>query len=378
MTKEYDVFFEKPEPQSIIKKEIVTRYFPVWASIMLGAVKKFKKDYRLGYIDLYSGPGIYKNGEESTPVSIMKHILSNKDYRENFVTLFNDCNPNAIESLENNLKILDNYNLLTHKPSFSCAEVDDTTAKQLQSNLIPSFIFLDPFGIKGITIELISKLVKSFGCDIILFFNYNTVQRFLKAEKVSPHMKGLFTEDIFNELIDYLNKISTADKEEVIMTYFKRALKSHNVNFVLPFKFAFEGANRTSHYLIFMTKHPKGAQEIKKIMWSVSSNKTKNIASFEFIPNHEEPTQFNLFDMLNSKIYDLKIDLYNYILSLEKQKFYDIRVSDLYDLYCEEVYTNDNIKNALLSLEEDNKIIVTGRKTTNLKTLPHHCTISIK
>ncbi len=379
MSKDYDEFFKKPREQSIIKKEIVTKYFPIWAGIMSRTVKKHSrnKDYRLGYIDLYCGPGMYYNGVESTPITIMKHILSNTDYQENFITIFNDCNDGAIESLQENFELLDNYDKLKHKPVFYCSEIDTETIKYFDIDIIPSFIFLDPFGFKGITIELISKLVRSFGCDIILFFNYNSIQRHLTNEKVSSHMKNLFTPEMYDELVNYLKLNPRANREDSIITHFKKALKSNNANYVLPFRFVKEDENRTSHYLFFITKHELGAQKIKDIMWLASSKKVDNIASFEFIPNCKDTNQFTIFDMCSLSLNDLKQALYKDLSEIldNNQK---IPILEIYSMYTESIYTNDNIKQALLELEKENRIIVNGRIKKSTITLPKQCTISIK
>jgi three-Cys-motif partner protein len=69
------MFFNEVKSQSLIKKEIVVKYFDAWAKIMN------KRSDRLGYIDLFSGPGNYEDGTDSTPIAIMKLILKNNDYR---------------------------------------------------------------------------------------------------------------------------------------------------------------------------------------------------------------------------------------------------------------------------------------------------------
>jgi hypothetical protein len=48
-------FFEAPEPQSIIKTQLVTKYFGAWSTFMVSRLTG--QDARLAYVDLFAGPG---------------------------------------------------------------------------------------------------------------------------------------------------------------------------------------------------------------------------------------------------------------------------------------------------------------------------------
>ena len=58
-------FFEERQDQSEVKARIVTKYFKVWSRIMSSVERS---DNKLAYIDLYAGPGRYKDGSASTPL----------------------------------------------------------------------------------------------------------------------------------------------------------------------------------------------------------------------------------------------------------------------------------------------------------------------
>lgn len=77
-------FFDEQLEQSQIKSSIMLKYFEAWSKIMLA-----KKD-KIGYIDLFSGPGRYKDGAESTPIIILKMAIKNERLRQSLVTYFND------------------------------------------------------------------------------------------------------------------------------------------------------------------------------------------------------------------------------------------------------------------------------------------------
>jgi hypothetical protein len=51
-------FFDEREDQSEVKGRIVSKYFYVWARIIAPRARP----QRIGYIDLFAGPGRYKDG----------------------------------------------------------------------------------------------------------------------------------------------------------------------------------------------------------------------------------------------------------------------------------------------------------------------------
>ena len=68
-----DDFFEKPREQSLIKTEIILKYLPAWKNV----IKRYvvNREGKLGYIDLFSGPGKYTDGTESTPILVLKDAI---------------------------------------------------------------------------------------------------------------------------------------------------------------------------------------------------------------------------------------------------------------------------------------------------------------
>src|SRR5207248_10024637 len=38
-----------------------------------------------------------------------------------------------------------------------------------------TFLFVDPFGYKGLSLQLVNSVIKDWGCDCVFFFNYNRI-----------------------------------------------------------------------------------------------------------------------------------------------------------------------------------------------------------
>ncbi len=49
-------FFDEQGEQSQIKAEIVSKYFFVWAKVIIAAQKRYNREKRVAYIDLFAGP----------------------------------------------------------------------------------------------------------------------------------------------------------------------------------------------------------------------------------------------------------------------------------------------------------------------------------
>ena len=68
-------FFEEQSDESEVKSRIVEKYFDAWSRILLPTVKK--QNRTLAYVDLYAGPGRYRDGSASTPLLVLQRAIEN-------------------------------------------------------------------------------------------------------------------------------------------------------------------------------------------------------------------------------------------------------------------------------------------------------------
>jgi hypothetical protein len=142
-------------------------------------------------------------------------------------------------------------------------------------------LFADPWGYRGLSLRLIGAIIKDWGCDVIMFFNYNRINAGLENELVSHHMDALFGKERADILRHIIPSLSSTEREAIIMKHISEALNAIGGQFVLPFPFKNETGSRTTHYLIFISKHTRGHGIMKDIMAKVSSTKEQGVASFE-------------------------------------------------------------------------------------------------
>ncbi|MBA3073062.1 MAG: three-Cys-motif partner protein TcmP [Anaerolineae bacterium] len=136
-------FFNEQAEQSLVKSTIVKKYFWVWANVILSVMKK-KGNSKIAYIDLFSGPGRYKDGASSTPIMILESAINDQNMCESLITIFNDKDEKNSQSLELEISKIPNIQKLKNKPSVLNNEIGTEIVKQFeQMRLVPTLLFFN-------------------------------------------------------------------------------------------------------------------------------------------------------------------------------------------------------------------------------------------
>jgi three-Cys-motif partner protein len=277
-------FFDDPKDQSIVKSTIVAKYFWAWAKVIASTVKKHGGD-KIAYVDLFAGPGRYDDNTKSTPLLVLERAIIDSDLSQMLITIFNDKDIENVQSLQIAIKSLEGIERLKFAPKIYHSEVDNTIVSQFeQMKLVPTLLFVDPWGYKGLSLRLIDSVLKNWGCDCVFFFNYNRINMGLNNDKVKEHMNALFGEQRAEELRNRLAELRPRERELLIVEELSQAFRNLNYKYILPFRFTDDRRNRTSHHLIFITKNFLGYNIMKGIMAGESSSATQGVASFEYNP----------------------------------------------------------------------------------------------
>jgi three-Cys-motif partner protein len=337
-------FFEESTEQSRVKANIVADYFSTWAKIMIPSSKRW--DGKIGYIDLFAGPGRYNDGTKSTPLLILEKAIIDPDMRNMIVTIFSDAIPENIQSLNNVIKSLPNIDTLKYQPKVYTEIVDEKIAEIFGSTkMIPCLTFLDPWGYKGLSTQLVNSVIKDWGCDCIVFFNYNRINMGLSNDLVKKHMDALFGKERALTLKNELVSLAPSDREKRILGSLSDSLKEMGGKFVLPFRFRGGKGERISHHLIFVTKHVKGYNIMKEIMANASSSQYQGVASFEYSPSEAiQPYLLAPFTPLNDLMKDI-------VTTFSGKSLTMIELFDNHNIGTN--YTKKNYKHALIQLEQE-------------------------
>lgn len=361
--KSKEQFFVHQSEQSMVKAKIVSSYFTAWSRIMC---QNWSRSIPVGYVDLFSGPGVYQDGKESVPIMLIKTVLSDLRLCNRFWFYFNDQDENNISDLKSAIASIDVDNKLEGKIQYSVRTVDEQYADAIRINSRgPILSFVDPFGYKGLTVGLINKLIENNGSDCIFFFNYNRINMALSSNtKFDEYLEGIFGQKRVEVLKEELKDLPAEEREPVVLNALMAALKENNAINALPFKFYSTEMLRTSHFIIFVSKSKLGCSIMKQIMYANSAKDVDGVASFEF----KDSKNFgNKYEQLT--IFDRPLDaLCEEVYEMCKSK--DIKVKSIcekYDTDFSNYFVSRNVKDALIRLEEQNKIIVTGRKQKQRK-----------
>jgi three-Cys-motif partner protein len=285
-------FFEQRTEESRVKAQIVDKYYRAWAKIIAPRAPGGK----LGYVDLFAGPGRYRDGAASVPLLILENAIGDPLLRDRLVTIFNDRDENNSKTLEEEIARLPGIANLKHPPQVMNETVGQTIIDHLtKGSMIPTLSFIDPWGYKGLSLKLINTFLRDWGCDCIFFFNYNRVNMGLNNAAVAEHMDALFGPERAQQLRAELENVAPSKRELLIVERISEALKAMGGRFVLPFCFMNEQGTRTSHYLIFVSKNILGYNIMKEIMGAESSKSEQNVPSFSYcIADGTMPLLFEL------------------------------------------------------------------------------------
>jgi len=340
-------FFDESQEQSQVKTEIVAKYFWAWAKVIIPSQKR--RGNKIAYIDLFAGPGRYKDGTRSTPLLILERATRDPDMREMLVTLFNDKDSNNTRTLSQSIESIPNITSLKYKPEVYNEEVGEEIVKMFeQMSLVPTLFFVDPWGYKGLSLRLIDSVLKNWGCDCIIFFNYNRINMGLHNEAVEEHMNALFGKERGDKLRQQLEPLRPFERELTIIEALTEAIKEMGGQYILPFRFKNDRGNRTSHHLIFVSKDVKGYEIMKEIMAKESSGAEQGVPSFEYNPATRN--QSLLFEL--SRPLD---DLEGMLLDCFADR--EMTMLDIYDQHhVGKRYIKSNYKNVLSKLEAQGKI----------------------
>ncbi|EDL61720.1 three-Cys-motif partner protein TcmP [Gimesia maris] len=340
-------FFTESLEQSVIKTSIVSKYFSVWAKVIKRAV--IQKNSKLAYIDLFAGPGRYNDGTKSTPLLVLEQAIDDDFLRERLVTIFNDKEGTSTDKLTDEIKRLPGIENLKYKPTVYTGEVGEDIIKIFEkTRFVPTFFFVDPWGYKGLSLQLINSVLKHWGCDCVFFFNYNRINMGLNNSIVKSHMDALFGETRADLLRQELDDLDPEARELTIVETIGEALQEMGGKYVLPFRFRNKKGVRTSHHLIFVSKNIRGYEIMKDIMAKESSEEEQGVPTFEYNPSIKK--QGLLFEL--SRPLD---DLGEMLLDVFSGR--TMRMIDIFnEHHVGRRFVSRNYKDILKLLEKQNKI----------------------
>lgn len=273
MAEEKD-FFKKQTDSSRVKASIVSEYFPQYCKI----IRRKHEPEMFRYIDLFAGPGIYEDGNISTPIMLARNIAKESSLKDKVQFVFNDLN--YCEELRANFEAEFPKGTFPKKVYFMDKKVGDhekiytylekSTMRpygKVWLNEQPSLLFFDPFGYKGMRTETLAKFLKNWGNEIFLFINTKRINPALENELFEDMMR-LWFPSRFDTLKEEVRKLKTlTERLEYILTSLREEFVAlvGGMVYCCAFRFQEENSRTTSHYILHITKGPRGYDLCKSV-----------------------------------------------------------------------------------------------------------------
>ena len=362
-------FYQAPSDASRVKQAIVATYFGAWKRVL----KTWRSHPRLAYVDLYSGPGMYADKSYSTPLLILKQAIEDDYLAEKLVTVFNDGDPQLSSELRRNIAALPGIERLRNEPRVYNHSVSAAVIKLTPQ--VPTLLFADPWGYKGLSLALIEAFLQKPGSDCVFFFNYKRINAGLGWQGFDEPLDAVFGKKRAENLRTRITGLSPSRREEEIIEEMKCALKDIGARCALRFRFDSASADRTSHHLLFSSKDQKGCSIMKDVMKNRSSSLVEGMGSFDYTSTKAQFMQEFLPGMgpLHEFCDDLASKFAGKSMSFER----------LFSQDEHPTATESNYRDAILQLETEGvvKVVVPGRerrKVNDRLTLPNDAVITFE
>jgi len=366
------------EEHTKIKHQLLSDYLGVWLPIMYSQQSLIGKDKKLVYVDGFAGPGEYwsdskKNSKvNGSPVIAAEkaNIYIDQDKTRKFLIIAIDCNKRCVDNLQPILQQINRHNQSWHVLHTTFEQGMDELFSYLEknhANIAPAFFFIDPFGYSGFTMDTMVRILKQPRTELFINFMHYDINRFLEAGHSQEHLEALFGCD---EYKNAANLNSDEKTSYLIDLYCKKLKHKSNGIYILPFRMNTPGQGRRPRYfLVHVSQHIKALKAMKDRMAKASSQSFR----FEAV-GISSCRQLDLFEpsdeeVLKGKVFEI-ITRYQ-----EKNMLYD----NLEDwAYQETSGIAREIKNALVILENEGKILIKRKTRQRINTVNYGAFIQLK
>lgn len=258
-------------PHTEAKHRILTEYLKMWFPVLA------RYRGRIVLLDGFAGPGSYSGGEPGSPLLVLRALLDHSHLERmsgcEFLLIFNEMDKQRFAALERVIEAERqarggwpaNVKVVTVNQGFQPL-AEDILETIEGKQLAPTFAFLDPFGYSDVPISLISRLLAFQRCELFIYFDYNSVNRFATADtNVDRLFEALYGTDEFKNA----PPTGQARKDYLVSLYERQLHEVCGFEYVQSFEML-NHKNRTGNYMIFCTRSIKGLDGMKSAMWKVA------------------------------------------------------------------------------------------------------------
>ena len=246
------------EPHTVGKHNLLREYLTLWLRI-LGA---WYGDLVL--YDGFAGPGEYKDGEEGSPIIMLRQAMTyvSRRPKARVHCTFVEKDParlNHLNKLVEGMSLPEGVQVYPALGEFANEVVGALRyiAQRQDIGPVPSFFMIDPFGIKGVPFSVFHSLLALEKSECLFTLMWDTILRHREHNNLEGYMLELFGDSEWHGM-------SSEELKEYVYSRFEQRLRKAGAKYVLVFDLWKEG--RHIYSLFFATKGIKGCDIMKQVI----------------------------------------------------------------------------------------------------------------
>ncbi len=284
----------KIQPHTVAKHEILRRYLQAYYP-KLASTRGL-----IVFVDGFAGPGTYADGEPGSPIIALdvlaqhKHLPNMKGCRFKFLFIEEDqAHFEMLKTTVDSRQHPPNAEVMVRQGTFEehIDEVFGGLEKVRNFGLRPSrpsFVMVDPFGVKGLPLDLLRRLADFPKTELLVSLMYEPISRFLEHPSFESPLDDLFGTRKWRDAAG----LAAQDKKKFLSDLYARQLEGIGMKYVRLFEMR-DARNRTEYFLAFATHSPEGLRVMKDAMWKVDQAGGVTFSDFT-APSRGQATLFGV------------------------------------------------------------------------------------
>ncbi len=264
----------KLDPHTKAKHVILRKYLDAWFPILT------RWHGRVVFCDGFAGPGVYKDGEDGSPVIAIKAYLEHAHRQKidsKIAYLFIEEDEQRYDSLVavlNGLKPALPKNITIETVRGEYNEAFSGFLDYLDEHnlaIAPTFAFIDPFGIKGLPLKTIARLMRHERTEVLINFMVGPLTRFISTPEFPGHCDELFGCSDWRDALE----MDGNERESFFRALYQLRLLDDDTGVGAKYVrfFTMKDHRKKAIYdLFFATNHPRGIDAMKDAMWKVDQS----------------------------------------------------------------------------------------------------------
>ena len=239
------------EPRTLLKHQIYKRYVDCWMGKILQTFPSAT------IVDAFAGPGRYSDGPDGSPLVIAKAYL-NHSGRQRFRALRLICNEaraDRNEALARRLVALPpdprlEASVITPASTFEAAVSVAEPRAHPRGDALPTLWLLDPFDIKSVPFDLVTRCLKGARDEILLTWFADEIYRFCEVSSFQVALTAHYGGDHWRQALGVSGE---HQRKAAFMRLYREGLEA--LSGVKTGEFSITSKNETARYSIVLATH---------------------------------------------------------------------------------------------------------------------------